>query len=104
MSTAPAGLKLRLCVMMFLQFFIWGAWYPLVFKYVPTLGFETWQNQLVLNAFHLSALLAIFFGNQFADRTFAAEKFLALSQLVGGAAMIGLTFIKRPSETEPAAF
>jgi predicted MFS family arabinose efflux permease len=97
-------MKFRLCVMMFLQILIWGAWYPLFFDYVPSLGFTGWQKDLILNAFHISAVVAIFFGNQFADRTFAAEKFLAFSHLVGGLAMIGLTFITRPSEDEQAPF
>ena len=34
----------------------------------------------------------MFFSNQFADRNFAAEKFLAFSHLVGGLAMLGLRF------------
>jgi MFS family permease len=98
-------MKFRLCVMMFLQFFIWGAWYPLVFDYVPSLGFNNdWQVPLILGAFNLSALIAMFFSNQFVDRTFAAEKFLAFSHLVGGAAMIGLTFIRRPDPETPADF
>jgi MFS family permease len=101
-GSAPSGLKARLCGMMFLEIFIWGAWYPLFFSYVPKLGFEGWQQQLILNAFHISALLAIFFGNQFADRNFAAEKFLAFSQFVGGAAMIGLSLIKKPDVGPPS--
>src|SRR5262245_18737245 len=97
-------MKFRLCVMMFLQFFIWGAWYPLVFAYVPSLGFNSdWQVPLVLGAFNLSALVAMFFSNQFVDRNFAAEKFLAFSHLVGGGAMIGLSFIKKPADG-PADF
>ena len=32
--------RAKLSVMMFLEFFIWGAWYPLVFGYLPSLGFS----------------------------------------------------------------
>jgi len=35
-------------------------------------------------------VLGIFFSNQFADRAFAAERFLAFSHLVGGAAILAL--------------
>ena len=42
------------------------------------------------SAFAIAAIVAIFFGNQFADRNFAAEKFMAFSHLVGGLAMLGL--------------
>lgn len=90
---AAAGLRLRLSAMMFLEFFIWGAWFELNFGYLPSLGFNgDWQQPLVLGAFNLAALLAMFVGTQFVDRNFAAEKFLAVSQLIGGVAMILLTW------------
>ena len=72
----------RLWVMMFLQFFIWGAWLPLIFGYLPTLGFTAWQQTIILNAFPVSAILAIFFSNPIADRLFPAERFMAFSSLI----------------------
>src|SRR5437870_7769461 len=36
----------------------------------------------------------MFFSTQFADRNFAAERFLAFSQLVGGVAILGLFFVR----------
>jgi nucleoside transporter len=80
--------------MMVLEFVIWGAWLPLIFSYLPTLGFSAPQSIAILNAFPVAALVAMFFSNQFADRNFAAEKFLAFSQFVGGLAMIGLAFTR----------
>jgi hypothetical protein len=38
--------------------------------------------------------IGIFFSNQFADRNFAAEKFMAFSHLVGGLAILGMYFVK----------
>jgi nucleoside transporter len=107
MSTAPAapppvpGLRFKLCLMMFLQFFIWGAWFELGFDYIPKLGFNNdWQLPLIFGAFNVGALVALFFSTQFADRKFAAEKFLALSHLIGGLAILGLFFVKKePGET-----
>jgi nucleoside transporter len=84
--------RFKLFVMMVLEFFIWGAWLPLIFGYLPSLGFTAGQQALVLNAFPVAAIIAMFFSNQFADRNFSAEKFLGFSQLVGGLAMIGLGF------------
>ena len=83
------SVRLKLFVMMFLEFFIWGAWLPMIFGYLPSLKFEPWQQTLILNAFPASAILAMFFSNQFADRNFAAEKFLAVSHLIGGLAIMG---------------
>jgi nucleoside transporter len=86
-------IRFKLFLMMFLEFFIWGAWLPLIFGYLPTLGFSAWQQSLVLNAFPAAAILAMFFSNQFADRNFAAERFLAVSHLIGGLAILGCGFV-----------
>ncbi|QEL17980.1 MFS transporter [Limnoglobus roseus] len=102
-AAAPAGLKFKLAVMMFFQFFIWGAWFELGFDYIPKLGFNgDWQLPLIFGAFNIGALVALFFSAQFADRKFAAEKFLAISHLIGGLAIGGLFFI-RPDPTDKAA-
>jgi nucleoside transporter len=89
-------IRFRLSVMMFLEFFIWGAWLPLIFAYLPGMGFTS-GVPWILGMFNLSALVALFFSTQFADRNFAAEKFLAFSHLVGGAAILGLAFIEKPA-------
>jgi MFS family permease len=81
-------------MMMFLEFFIWGAWFPLVFGYLPSLGFDALQQGLILGAFNLAAFTAMFFSTQFADRNFAAEKFLAFSMVIGGLAIMALAFIE----------
>ena len=98
-------MKFKLALMMFLQFFIWGAWYELGFDYIPKLGFNNdWQLPLVFGAFNIGALVALFFSTQFADRKFAAEKFLAFSHLIGGLAMLGLFFIKKEPGEASAPF
>jgi nucleoside transporter len=97
------AIRFRLSAMMFLQFFIWGAWYELGFDYIPSLGFTSFQNWLVFGAFNFGALVALFFSTQFADRKFAAERFMALSHLIGGVAILGLFFIRREGG-EPAPF
>jgi nucleoside transporter len=97
--------RFKLSMMMFLEFFIWGAWFPLIFGYLPSLGFNPdWQQPLILGAFNVAAVVAMFFSTQFADRNFAAEKFVSFSHLVGGAAMIGLMFIKKPDGDASAPF
>lgn len=90
-SAAPRP-GFRLFLMMVLQFFIWGAWLPLIWSYMGGLGFTAAQIALVGSVFAMASMAAIFFGNQFVDRTFAAERFMAGSHLVGGLAMIGLFF------------
>src|SRR4051794_19748767 len=89
-SPQEKALRRKLSLMMFLQIFIWGAWFELGFDYIPSLGFAGWQNALIFGAFNIGALVALLFSTQFADRKFAAEKFLGISHVIGGAAMIGL--------------
>jgi len=90
-----SSIRVKLFVMMVLEFFIWGAWLPKIFGYLPSLGFNPeWQQPLILNAFPVAAIIGMFFSNQFADRSFAAEKFLAFSHLVAGLAILGLGFTK----------
>ncbi len=86
--------RIRLFGMMVLEFFIWGAWLPLIFSYLPGLNFTPMQQSLILNAFPVAAIIGMFFSNQFADRNFAAEKFMAFSHLVGGLALLGLAVTK----------
>ena len=87
----------KLFIMMILEIAIWGAWLPLIFGYLPSLGFNPAEQALILNAFAFGAIVAMVFSNQFVDRNFAAEKFMAFSHLVGGVAMLGLGFlIKAP--------
>src|SRR4051812_46715722 len=84
------AIRLKLILMMFLEFFIWGAWYPLIFGYLPAIGFDNNQQTIVLACFNVAAIVAMFFSTQFADRNFAAERFLAFSQLIGGISMLAL--------------
>src|SRR3712207_875680 len=82
----------KLFLMMILEIAIWGAWQPKIFPYMGMLKFEAWQQALVGSIFGIASILGIFFSNQFADRTFAAEKFLAFSHAVGGLALVGAAF------------
>ncbi|MCE9596180.1 MAG: nucleoside permease [Planctomycetes bacterium] len=90
-ANAPAPMA-RLFVMMLLEFFIWGAWLPLIFGYLPSLGFTPGEQAWILNAFPIAAIVGMVFSNQFADRHFSAERFLAVSHLIGGAAVFGLAY------------
>src|SRR5205807_1040433 len=86
-------LRMKFSIMMFLEFFIWGAWLPLAFPFLLELKFGYWEISFFMNAFAIASITGLFFSNQFADRNFAAEKFLAFSHLIGGVAILGIGFI-----------
>ncbi|MEI7781241.1 MAG: MFS transporter, partial [Planctomycetota bacterium] len=82
----------RLWIMMVLEFAIWGAWLPLIWGYMGKDGLAFSESQIawVGSAFAIASIVGIFFSSQFADRTFAAERFMAVSHLVGGLAILGM--------------
>src|SRR5437899_1447696 len=88
------AVRLKLFFMMVLEFAIWGARYPLIFGYLPSLGFSPSEQSWILSAFPAAAIVGMFFSNQFADRNFAAERFLAASHLIAGVAMISLFWMQ----------
>jgi nucleoside transporter len=94
MTPSTQSYRGRLFTMMALEFFIWGAWLPLIFGYLPSLGFTPGEQSAILGAFPVASILGMFFSNQWADRNFAAEKFLAVSHLIGGLAILGCGFTK----------
>jgi nucleoside transporter len=88
------SIRIKLFLMMVLEFFIWGAWYPLIFGYLPSIGFTPSEQTWILSCFPAAAIVGMFFSNQFADRNFAAERFLSVSHLIGGIAMISLVWTR----------
>src|SRR5258708_3023055 len=93
-SAMSNSIRFKLFLMMVLELFIWGAWLPLIYGYLPSLGFTPGQQSWILNAFPISAIIGMFFSTQFADRHFSAEKFMAFSHLIGGVAILGLAFTR----------
>ena len=92
---APAP-TFKLWLMMVLEFAIWGAWLPLIWGYMGKdgLAFTDSQQAWVGSAFAIASIVGILFSSQFADRTFAAEKFMAVSHLIGGLAILGMYWAK----------
>ncbi|HQG46438.1 MAG TPA: MFS transporter, partial [bacterium] len=83
------SVKMRLGIMMFLQYAIWGAWSPVLSAYLEkTLHFNGIQIGVIYSLLPLATIIAPFIGGQFADRYFSSEKLIAILQLIGGALLI----------------
>lgn len=87
MTTAktPTSVGVRLSVMMFLQYAIWGAWLPLLWPFLSGhRGFDGDQIGHMFMVGAIGALVAPFIAGQIADRHFSTEKFLGISHIAGG--------------------
>jgi nucleoside transporter len=90
-------IKIQLGVMMFMQFFVWGAWYGQMSKYMTDqLGATGAQVGSAYAAFSIAMIAAPFFVGMLADRYFQAQKVLGVLNLLGAAILFFLTQITDP--------
>lgn len=76
-------MKLRLMAMMFLQFFIWGSWYPTGGNYMTSHGMSD-VIYLVYLASPIGSIVSPFFLGMVADRFFAVEKLMGILHMLSG--------------------
>ncbi|MEX0938313.1 MAG: nucleoside permease [Pirellulales bacterium] len=77
----------RLSAMMFIQFFVWGAWYVTAYLYLEKIGFGGSEIKWTYSVGPIAGLISPFFVGMIADRFFSTERVLGVLHLLGGVAM-----------------
>src|SRR5688500_11807705 len=82
-----SGVMTRLSIMMFLQFFVWGAWYTTIAVYMTSEGMGTLTHwPYTVNP--IAAIAAPFFVGLVADRFFPTERVFGILHLLGGVLLL----------------
>lgn len=88
-----SGTTIRLMIMMFLQFVVWGAWYGQLSKYLFAIGFDGEQVGNIYSTFSIAMIISPFIAGMIADRFFAAQKVLGVLNIAGAVLLFSLTRI-----------
>lgn len=92
-----AAMSARLGAMMFIQFFVWGAWYVGAPLYLVKIGFTGSDLGWTYAVGPLACIVSPFFVGMVADRFFATERMLCVLHVLGGGCMIFAASLMDPS-------
>ncbi len=89
-----ATIKAKLSIMMFLEFFIWGAWFVTLGTYLAkTIRATDVQNAVAYATQSFGAIIAPFIIGLIADKFFSAQRILGVLHLIGGGLLWYITTI-----------
>jgi nucleoside transporter len=88
------GLRIRLSIMMFLQYYVWGIWLPILGIHLgsETVGLSGPQIGWVYTVYGFGAILGPFLLGQLADRYVATEVVMGVAHLIGGGLLIATAY------------
>ncbi len=95
---------LPLSIMMFLQFFFWGAWFVTLGPYMNAKGFKGTDIGNAYTVAPIAAILSPLFLGIVADRFFASQRIMGILHIVGGLLLAAAPSIAQSAGTSPWPF
>jgi len=89
--------------MMFIQFFVWGAWYVTAPNYLSKIGFTATDFGLIYTVGPVAGVISPFFVGMIADRFFPAQRVLGVMHILGAAIMLFATTMMKTLNPSPDA-
>lgn len=102
---APAAVKdgelgtanyAKFCVLHFLEFAIWGAWYVVLGNFLDTRGFSRQEIGRVYGTMAIGAMISPMFLGLVADRYFATQVVIAVLHLIGAVLLFTMSKVRSP--------
>jgi nucleoside transporter len=94
--------RIGLSAMMFLQFFVWGAWYVTAPNYLSSRGFKAGDFAWTYSVGPIAGMITPFFVGMIADRFFPAQRLLGILQILGGVLLLGAAHLMAQPGVTPA--
>ncbi len=91
-------IRLRLSVMNFLEYAVWGAWFVVLGQYLNSLKFTGKQIGSIYATMSLGAIFSPMIVGAVADRYFAGEYVMAVSHLIGAGLLFAMAGARTPGK------
>lgn len=93
--------RLRLSVMMLLQFAVWGSWFVVFFPYLTNNNFTPAQAGALLGNMALGAILSTMIAGYVADRYFSSQNLMGILHLLGAGLLYLMAQFQSPDQYWP---
>src|SRR5277367_4034245 len=94
-------IRVQLSAMMFIQAFVWGAWYVTAPNYLSNIGFTPTDLGWTYSVGPIAGMISPFFIGLIADSYISAQRVLGIVNFFSAAAMFAATLLMKSHSASP---
>ena len=95
MDKASTSIRIRLSIMMFLQYMLFAVWFVPLAAYLTKMGVEGWKKAIIMSSMPLGCLLSPIVC-MIADRHFASQRVLTVLNVACAILLFLAAFVTSP--------